>query len=376
MPGFARITDVGVLRDVKAALALFVHEASSGLDEIESSALRYLIELRQDRVAYWQGQVRVRSELLARARSELLRKQVSSVQDHPSVIDERKNLERAKVRLEEAHAKVKACKRWAAELDREFTLFKGACSGLSDALHREMPRATARIEHLARSLDAYAALSSLDVAGVMARPADGSSSSEPSDAPDADELLRQRLRKLRAATPTLEQLDAAPNASTALLSPSPSIPPPAASQGSELAEALGFTSRSPDESVVVQGGCLDGRDAFIAIVPRPSGPPAAYLGDVSDLAGSLGAVRYATDHVVSRRPRIAPALTMPAGYIVLIVAGELEAVINERDECVWTRSEAPWTSSRQASTPEPAESPKGEAPPSAPSGASEPGSRP
>ncbi|MFN9133119.1 MAG: hypothetical protein ACK5XO_10625, partial [Phycisphaerales bacterium] len=148
----ARVTSVEALRDAKTALAKFVHEVSTALGEVDVEAGRTIQWLRMEQVPFWKNQIIRRSELLARARSELLRKQLSSMQENPSCVDERKAVEKAKAALADAEVRLKRTKFWITELDREWTLYRGSITALQDLTQRDAPKGLARIEKLIRTL--------------------------------------------------------------------------------------------------------------------------------------------------------------------------------------------------------------------------------
>lgn len=339
MAGAARITNISALTDAKIALSRFAHECEGALGEMDTAAMRLLMELRQERPAYWSSQVRIRSELLARARSDLLRKQVSSVQDNPSVVDERKALERAKARLEEAQEKVKACKRWSAMLDREYTLFKGACAGLMDVLQRDMPRGQARLEHLIRAIESYQRVDPTDPS--LGRAALGVAGSTDASAGDGDVAARLRARspsdmERLATPPTGKPVDGgAARAGGALLGDGPIL----------TALAMTPTPAWPESRAVVVGGCLDGRLVYLQRFEKLSAEDSGwFIGPVGDVGGGdsgaraagEGMLAYTIDDVLKQRPAWREALLLPVGYLVIATGAAIEAVYNNANDLVWS----------------------------------------
>lgn len=337
MAGSARITNIAALADAKVALARFAHECESALGEMDTAAMRLLMELRQERPAYWSNQVRYRSELLARARSDLLRKQVSSVQDNPSVVDERKALERAKQRLEEAQEKVKACKRWTALLDREYTLFKGASSGLMDVLQRDMPRGQARLDQLVRAIESYQAVDPTDPS--LGRAALGVAGTADASAGEGDVAARLRARspsdvERLAAPPTGKAVDdGAVRAPGSLLGDGPIL----------TALAMTPTPAWPESRAVVVGGCLDGRLAYLQRFEKLSAEDSGwFIGPVGDAmsastaAAGEGLLAHTIDDVLRRRPAWREALLLPVGYLVIASGTGIEAVYNNANDLVWS----------------------------------------
>lgn len=160
MEGAARITSIDALKEFRAALIKFKAEATAALIETESEIQRTLLWLRHDQSAYWQREVRKRQELLARARSDLYRKQVAQDPEIRASVDQKKAVERAKRDLAHAEEKVQTVRRWIAILDKELVLYRGECQGLSSMLEGDIPGVIKRLDGMIDSLQAYLMVSS------------------------------------------------------------------------------------------------------------------------------------------------------------------------------------------------------------------------
>jgi hypothetical protein len=90
-------------------------------------------------------------------KSALFRKQeIKATADaRPSVVDEKKALDRAMKRLEYAETKLRNTKRWSTELPRQSVIFKGALSGMHTVLDRDVPRVNAMLKRMTEHLEAY-----------------------------------------------------------------------------------------------------------------------------------------------------------------------------------------------------------------------------
>ena len=104
-------------------------------------------------------------------KSALFRKQItpSPNDQRASVVDEKKALQRAIAELEQAQTALKAAKRWAIELERQYTVYKGAVQALSAAVERDLPNAILRLGRMARALDDYLRMPSPDLADLLDR---------------------------------------------------------------------------------------------------------------------------------------------------------------------------------------------------------------
>ncbi|MCG3136324.1 MAG: hypothetical protein HJJLKODD_00151 [Phycisphaerae bacterium] len=157
MAQFARVDKVQVLRDLRVAVCKFADVIKIGLDESDAEIQQMQSWLKNDRLPHWSAQARLRQELLTRAKLDLSRKQaeVSPLGGHPSCVDEKKALQKAKLRLEEAETKLEHTQRWIRELEREAFSYKGSTQALGNLVVLEVPVAIARLDQMIITLEAY-----------------------------------------------------------------------------------------------------------------------------------------------------------------------------------------------------------------------------
>lgn len=379
----AHVTNVDALRDFKRSAERFIAEITGALAEVDSSAQRTLSWLSHDQLPWWQQQVRVRQQKIAQARSDLLRKQLSSMQDDPSCVDERKALERAKESLATAEEKVREVKKWLVHLDREYTLYRGAVSALSDVAQRDMVQACLRLVGMIRRLEEYAQIGqqppstagSSIAEAISGMDADGSStfeqneeigesqpqgqlageSTNPAEAseesPSSSEMpdLLARLRRLcpsgqaRASAPINPalvrpwsvSLDRAPGR---MLAPTCAdgtfdVLAGAGEPGFPPVHAAG--QASDEQTLTLGAGVLDGRDWFMTRQsPADARDTGIFIGTVEFIAigdTSQGLVRVPISWFLKLRPWAGPLLSLPIGYLSVIIAGSLAAVLDETD---------------------------------------------
>src|SRR5436190_530730 len=109
----SRVTSIDALRLARVALLEFKAEAEAALLEAEGAIQRALLWLHHDQLAHWQRELRVRQELLTRAKSDLYRTQVAQADMAARAsVDQKKAVEHAKRRVEEAERKLELVKRW------------------------------------------------------------------------------------------------------------------------------------------------------------------------------------------------------------------------------------------------------------------------
>lgn len=151
----ARLQSLDTLKDVKAAVAEFADAVKRTLTGVDADVARVGQWLNQDRPAYWKARVRRCEDDVTQAQADIMRKKLIAAPEPASVVEEQKALGAAKRRLVHAQRKLTNVRKWAPVWDREAMLYKTACRGLTEAVHRDMPAAAARLDHLMASLEEY-----------------------------------------------------------------------------------------------------------------------------------------------------------------------------------------------------------------------------
>ncbi len=372
----ARVSSIDALREFRRALERFGTELGGALSEVDATAQRMMSWLSHDQLPYWQHQIRARSEKLAQARSNLLRKQLSSMQDDPTCIDERRAVERAKQAIEDANEKVRLVKKWLTMVDKEYTLYRGATSGLSDTHQRDIPAASIRLAAMVKRLEEYAAI------GTQPPAPGGNASSETEDTEDGPDMMSivaetealaetdaggeagsdgDAFAKLRRLCPSEIARAGAPRDdglvrawAVAGGTASPSAPRRGVDGGfnedddgdghadaerddcgtGSLSAYLGESPRD-DERVSLSPGALDGRDIFLArLAPAFSGDTGWFVGGVEWVAHAdpgVGIVSVSVGWLRARRPALGELLRLPRGFLVTIMSGAVGAVLDESD---------------------------------------------
>ena len=201
MSQFARVDSIDALRAFRASLWEFAAEVASSIDDAESDLQRTFTWLGTEQTAYWRGQLRKRTELLARAKQALRNKQMykSPSGGKSSTVEEERAVALAQRRLEEAQEKTVAIKKWLGALPREKLTYQGQVQRLRGVVEHGVPHAVARLERMIDSLEAYVALTPDEAprpvgdepaAGGMAQPTsqagDSLAGADESEQPDAE----------------------------------------------------------------------------------------------------------------------------------------------------------------------------------------------
>lgn len=189
----AKVADVETIERFRAALMVAAETFGLALEEAEGEAERTLAWLEGDRPDTWRKRIRKAQDEVVACKSALYRKQEikATPEARPSVVDEKKALDRAIRRLEFAEERLRSTKRWCTELPRQMVVFKGALGGMHTLLDRDVPRAGAMLRRMSEHLDEYLRggdeaeriLAILGTAGGMAR--GGEEGAEAAPHPDA-----------------------------------------------------------------------------------------------------------------------------------------------------------------------------------------------
>lgn len=178
----AHVEDFDALKLFRTSLLKFAETASAALDDAESEMQRTLFWLENEQYAHWQMQIRKRHDAVEKAKEAVRMKRLfkDSTGRQQSAVDEEKALAVARQRLEEAHLKLAAVRKYIRVLEREIQLYKGTAQRLATTLQVDVPQAAARLDRMLRTLQAYAAMESPQAATSqassefqpMARPVD------------------------------------------------------------------------------------------------------------------------------------------------------------------------------------------------------------
>jgi len=152
-----KVADVETIERFRAQLIQAAETFGLALEEAEGDIERTLAWLESDRPDTWRKQIRKAQDKVVECKSALFRKQEikATPEARPSVVDERKALERAQRRLEFCEEKLRNTKRWSAELPRQAVVFKGALSGMHVMLDRDVPRINAMLKRMTEHLEEY-----------------------------------------------------------------------------------------------------------------------------------------------------------------------------------------------------------------------------
>lgn len=198
MARYARVESIDALQSFKVALVKFTETAAVALTDADSEVTRTLHWLENEQLAFWQTQVRKRTELVERAREAVRSKKYlpDAFGRQPSAVDEEKALRVAMARLEEAQQKLVATRRYAGVLKKEIENYKGGVHRMLTQVEADLPAAVAHLSGLLASLREY-------VAAGPASAASQAGSAQPSGAAGA--IDPQQYASMARAEPAEEE---------------------------------------------------------------------------------------------------------------------------------------------------------------------------
>jgi hypothetical protein len=152
----ANLTSIDTLRALQGTLQQFDAKVRDAIIQLNLAARRPLEWIEHDRSQYWPREVRKAVDAVSEARLALARAQATiDPNDHRSCYEERKQLDKAKRRLELAESKVVAVRRWKLELRKEVEELEVQSAKLQQYLESDLVAAIAALARMAEALDRY-----------------------------------------------------------------------------------------------------------------------------------------------------------------------------------------------------------------------------
>lgn len=323
----ARISDVEILKEMKLALAKFSEDVRTTISGVDSEVQRVGQWLTLERPAYWKHELRRREDKAQAAKSAIAAKQLARAPEPVSVAEERQIFARCQRHLEEGQHRAAAVKRWAPVWDREAQLYKSSCSGLTETLERDIPQGMARLERMARALEAYLRVTGVETADQLATGLDVAEGREEGE---------HRYAHLRESQPGWGErgpLEASPVKDLRWSGGAIS-----AEEGVTVTRLARWGGAPPGETkVVLAWRTLEVGTWFAS---RLAGVPAEgdsgwYLGpmDRPEATGGLRATTVAS--LTGELPWLAPILGLAPGTLVVVKSGVVGAVLDEADRDAW-----------------------------------------
>lgn len=336
----ANVNSTRALAEAKAALDWFAREAAGALGESDSELQRTLGWLQREALPHWERQIKQREQEVQSARSEFYRQQLIANPNTPSALRERKAWDRAKLRVEEARARAKAVRRWLIQWERESALYKGQVAPLNEALMHDLPAATARLQRLLEVLEQYATLRAPEAGEASAAVLPGPLTLGDVQADPISAALPDAFAILRRQTPRPAVRDSAPLVEPALVAAAPSGVLRRADL--EALERLALPRAIPDHAarVVLRSGALAAPMYYLERTPSGRADDSGWY--IASAGAAMGIELQALPvwALLLRRPDLEPVLALPAGFLLAVADGRVQALLDERDVDLWQGEES------------------------------------
>ena len=179
----ADIKSIDTLSLVKLALISYAHASSQALADIEIEGQRGIDWITVDRAAYWKAEMRRAADGVNQAIKDLEHcRAYKKVGDNaPSCAEEKKNLEKARKRLQKTEEKLELVKRWTPVVLQQYRETCVRLVRFREVIDVDCPRSIARIEQMLTALENYQT-----VAGPRGTSTSGDSNSQNSVARQTD----------------------------------------------------------------------------------------------------------------------------------------------------------------------------------------------
>jgi hypothetical protein len=154
------VQSLDVLRTIRGHLCTFGEDARNALAATDMEINRMVTWLTQDRRLYWDAQIRQRRVELELAKSEMSRKRTSQMfGSEANMGEQRDNLRKAKLRLEEAEEKLERVKKWIAPLQQAVLEYRGRARPMSDLADAHIEKSLGMLDRMIAALEEYSTTS-------------------------------------------------------------------------------------------------------------------------------------------------------------------------------------------------------------------------
>ena len=156
----ANVQYAPAIDDFRAALCTFITEARQSVAALELEARRAVEYISHDQAKFWlaetrRGQERVQAAKIAMHNAKTFK----TIGDHtPSLVEEKKELEKQQRRLKHAEDKVEAVRYWSRVAEQAFREYQATLAQFVGMLDGDLPKSVSTLERVSRALERYIAL--------------------------------------------------------------------------------------------------------------------------------------------------------------------------------------------------------------------------
>lgn len=152
-----KVDDLEIFGRFRVAMIKFAQAASEAISSADSEISRTHSWLETEQRTFWEGQLRKRTEAVAKAREAVRQKKLykDSSGRTPSAVEEEKILAKCIAAVTHAEERLLSVKRWLPRLERAAGMYRSGVAGLSKTVSDDVPKGIALLDRLAESLQQY-----------------------------------------------------------------------------------------------------------------------------------------------------------------------------------------------------------------------------
>jgi hypothetical protein len=156
----ANVQYAPAIDDFRAALCTFITEARQSVAALEMESRRAVEYISHDQAKFWHAEARRGQERVQAAKIAMHNaKTFKTVADHaPSLIEEKKELEKQQRRLKHAEDKAEAVRYWSRVAEQAFREYQAKLAQFVSMLDGDLPKSVGTLERVSRALERYLAL--------------------------------------------------------------------------------------------------------------------------------------------------------------------------------------------------------------------------
>ena len=163
-----KVKDLEVFARFRATLIKFAQAAGEAVSSADSEVAGTRNWLETEQRTFWEGQLRKRTEAVAKAREDLRQKRLykDSSGRTPSAIEEEKALARAVAAVTHAEEHLLNVRRWLPRLEKAAGMYRSGVAALSKTISDDIPKGVSLLDRLAESIHQY-----LEIESALSAPA-------------------------------------------------------------------------------------------------------------------------------------------------------------------------------------------------------------
>ena len=165
MPERAKVTSLEAIEAFRSRLIVYREKAGRVLDEASEEVLRTRMWLENDRVTFWEGQIRRKHKELEMRQQELFSAQISGMRDASFV--QQQAVQKARHALRDAEDKLRLVKVWNRQYDQRVEPVAKQVEKFRHNITHDMAQAVAYLDQVIKTLAEY---SEISVTGAASKP--------------------------------------------------------------------------------------------------------------------------------------------------------------------------------------------------------------